>query len=152
MRTGTGISSTASVGGNGSATITYTIGAVANVSPGAQAFGAVTTGQNSATQTFTMTNSSPDTTMTLGTATVTGAGASAFPISSDSCSGQSLAAAGGNCTVTVQFTPSSAGDQAATLSLPSDAANGTVTASLTGTGQIRRPVGGELAGLRRGDQ
>ena len=135
VRTGTGISSTANVGGDGSATITYTIGGVATLTPGAQDFGAVITGQSSATQTFTLTNTSPDTAMTVNAAALTGTDASAFHITSDSCSGQGLVAGGGSCTVTVRFTPTHAGTQGAELNISSDAANGNVFASLSGTGQ-----------------
>ena len=126
----------ATVTGDGSANITFH--SVANLSPGTKGFGHVNISHRSATQTFTL--ASPYTAMTVGTATVTGAHASAFPITGDSCSGRSLAA-GDSCTVTVQFAPTGTGDQAATLSIPSDAANGTVTASLTGTGQ-NPPVAG----------
>lgn len=50
------------------------------------------------------------------------------------CAAATPVAASGTCTVTVRFTPSATGNRAATLTLASNASNGTASVGLSGTG------------------
>ncbi|MEL6223252.1 MAG: choice-of-anchor D domain-containing protein, partial [Cyanobacteria bacterium J06627_8] len=62
-----------------------------------------------------------------------------FSISSDACSGNSLAA-GSSCTITVQFTPQDMGDRSTTLTISDTATGSPRSLSITGTGaMVPRP-------------
>ena len=92
-------------------------------------YGQVGTGQAVA-QTFTLANTGGQAT---GALTETLTGAAAFTITSDTCTGISLAA-GGTCTVTVRFAPASTATGTATLTAASVNPAVTATDVLTGTG------------------
>jgi hypothetical protein len=96
-------------------------------------YGQVGTGQ-AISKTFTLANSGGSATGVL-TGTVTGA--AAFTITGDTCTGISLAA-GGTCTVTVRFAPSSMAAGTATLTAASVNPAVTATDVLTGTGVVHR--------------
>ncbi|MBX6423147.1 CFI-box-CTERM domain-containing protein [Thermosulfurimonas sp. F29] len=67
---------------------------------------------------------------------ITGTDASEFSISVDHCNGTTLNP-GGNCTITVAFSPESAGSKNATLEITSnDPDEGTVLVALSGTGAV----------------
>lgn len=70
----------------------------------------------------------------MGKAAVSGSGEFSLSTSQDSCSARTLAA-GQHCTIAVQFAPTAAGNEAATLTVPSDAASGPLTVTLAGAGQ-----------------
>ncbi len=100
-----------------------------SVDPGTNDFGSVTVDETSADATFTVTNDG-----TGGgtiTASLSGSNASQFDIVSNSCTG--TLAAGGTCTIGVNFTPTSTGAKTATLNIAASPGN-TVTAALDGTG------------------
>ena len=88
------------------------------VDPTTKDYGAVSVGFTSA-QTFTVTNSGTAT-LAITTVAVAGPNASEFIIGTDTCSNHTVAASGGQCTIQVTFTPSSAGSKSATLRIHSD--------------------------------
>ena len=95
-------------------------------------FGNVTAGASS-DQTITITNDG-NAVLTLGTIASANPLAAPFSILSDTCSGQTLAAAA-NCTVGVRFAPAAAGPFSDSLDIPSDDADeNTVTVNVSGTG------------------
>ena len=102
-------------------------------SPSSGDFGQVTVGQTSSTE-FTLTNSGRAASSSL---TVSLAGSSGFTVIGDTCSAVSLPL-GRNCTVTVQFAPTSAGAYSGTLTATGDNSRpgAAATISLTGTGVV----------------
>jgi hypothetical protein len=80
--------------------------------------------------TFASQGTSPATT---GAVALGGADAGAVGVVDDGCSSRTLPV-GTSCTVTVRLTPTHAGAQSATLSLPSDDLASPATVALTGTG------------------
>jgi hypothetical protein len=100
------------------------------IAPGGRDYGAVTQGQASASQAFTVTNvgGAPAGTPVPSLA---GLGADQFQITSHTC--VAPLAAGASCSVDVRFAPTSPGAKSATLQA-SAAPGGTATASLAGTG------------------
>ena len=109
---------------------TATLGA----SPASFGFGSVDVGSSSASQAFLISNSGGASSGTLSTS-LTGSAPSQFVISSNSCTGSSLGS-GGNCSISVQFRPTSTGSKSATLRI-SATPGGTVDIPLTGTGTDR---------------
>jgi hypothetical protein len=109
--------------GNVQITATFDDGAL-TISPNPMTFPIVAIGTG-ATVNFTVTNSGT-TTVTLPTATISGTDASQFSNAPIGTCGPSLAA-GATCTGVLNFTPTSAGDKSATLTL------GSATVSITGT-------------------
>lgn len=93
-------------------------------------FGNQTTGVASTAQSVTVTNSG-SATLTLTNLAVTGTNASDF--TQITTCGSSLAA-GGNCTVSVTFTPAASGARSASLSLTDNASNSPQGVTLSGTG------------------
>lgn len=100
-----------------------------DVQPAPYDYGQAGTGQ-AVSQTFTLANSGGTAT---GALTDTLTGAAAFTVTGDTCTGISLAA-GGTCTVTVRFAPSSTATGTATLTAASVNPAVTATDVLTGTG------------------
>jgi sugar lactone lactonase YvrE len=127
----------------------------ATLSPSSADFGSVTTGTTSSAQTFTLTDTGT-TGLAVDNVTITGANPGDFEITGDSCEAnntsvptskplatgharaslrahpQSVLAPGNTCTVTIVFTPASAGPATATLTIVDDA--GTQTSALNGNG------------------
>ncbi len=99
------------------------------IGPAAQDLGEPVVGSNSAPFPFKVTNSG---TATSGAVTlaVTGTDANQFAISSDPCSGQTLAPKA-SCTVVVAASPTTPGSKAASLTATSAGDPGTATASLS---------------------
>lgn len=85
--------------------------------PASAAFGYLLIGTGEPIQTFTITNSGA-LDLSVGTITLTGALAD-FVMQSDYCSGQTLPPAA-SCSVSVKFSPQSAGSKTAALSIPSN--------------------------------
>ncbi len=107
----------------------------ATVAPSSLAFSSQGVGTTSSAQNVTVT-SSGGANLTFGSSAVTlsGTNAADFAISSDGCSGQSIAP-GGTCTVGVTFTPSLAATESATLDLADNSSAGSPqTVSLSGQG------------------
>ncbi len=82
-------------------------------------FPTFTVGGAATSQTITVRNTGTDP-LAIGSITKAGANAADFTVASDTCSGQTLAAATGTCTITVNFLAASAGAKTATLSIPSN--------------------------------
>ena len=123
----------ASPGGSVSATLDGTAQTVGSLSinPSTNAFGTVVVGSTSASSaTFTVTNPGSTTTGTL-TTTAAGSDPGDFQKVTDTCNGQTLAAAA-TCTLTVNFKPTSAGAKSAQFTVATG--TNTVSASVTGTG------------------
>jgi hypothetical protein len=81
-------------------------------------------GSDSAPVAFTVTNRNTSETRALGVLSLGGPNADQFvlPVETDACSNKTLAANGGSCTVQVKFHPTRRGTKAASLLIPSDAA------------------------------
>ncbi len=106
-------------------------------SPSALAFGDRNV-QTTTTQTVTITNDpgsggGDPLTFAANAITITGTNANQFAKTADTCAGQTIAV-GAGCTVTVSFTPTSAGTKTASLRFVDNAAGSPQTLSLTGRG------------------
>lgn len=76
--------------------------------------------------------------LVFGTATITGDNPADFTITNDTCSSRSIPPSA-NCTIAVAFTPKSAGQKNAVITIPSNATNGNMSSAtdfLTGLGYI----------------
>jgi streptogramin lyase len=99
-------------------------------------------GGSGTTKTLTIENTGAGD-LQLDAALLTGSGD--FSLSSDGCSGATVAPSQ-SCTVAVRFKPSTAGDHAATLSLPSNDSAGQLDLALSGRGSIP-PVAPAVGGF-----
>jgi len=99
---------------------------VVGVSPASLTFSSQTVGTKSAAQTVTVTNTGN------AALAITGISASGDYGETNSC-GSSLAA-GGNCTISVTFTPTAAGTRTGSVSVADNASGSPQMVSLTGTG------------------
>jgi hypothetical protein len=99
-------------------------------------FGNVTVGQAGTAQTLTVTNTGGSATGVLGTA-LTGANAGDFPISSNSCAGNTLAADAA-CTITLNFQPTGEGARTASLTV-TGTPGGAIATDLEGVGLAAPP-------------
>ena len=115
--------------GTGQAVPTAQLG----VSPGSLTFAQTIVGQQTATQTVTVSNSG-NAAMTISAITLGGSHAGDF-VKSGTCSTSSSVAAGSSCTVSVAFAPTATGTRTGSLTLTTNAANnaGTATVSLSGS-------------------
>ena len=95
-------------------------------------FASQVVGTTSASQSVTVTNSGTAS-LTLSALTLTGTAAGDFT-RSGTCTPTSVLLVSGTCTVVHTFTPSAVGSRSATLTLASDASNGSAALSLAGTG------------------
>ncbi len=95
-------------------------------------FGNEVVGSSSAAKTVTLTNSG-GLDLSVTSAAISGANAADFMITSDTCSGQTVAA-NGTCAVSVSFTPGGAGAESATLVFVDGAGDSPQQVGLTGTG------------------
>jgi hypothetical protein len=102
----------------------------ANLSPPSMTFASQALGTTSSAQAATLTNSG-GTTLNITSIALTGANASDFA-QTNTCG--SSVAGGANCTISVTFTPSVTGTEAASLSVSDDASSSPQTVSLSGTG------------------
>jgi alpha-1,3-glucanase-like protein/F5/8 type C domain-containing protein/pectate lyase-like protein/ASPM-SPD-2-Hydin domain-containing protein len=101
-------------------------GTALSASPSSLAFGSQATGTTSAAQTVTITNPGASS-VSVSSVGVTGA------FSQTNTCGTSIGA-GGSCTVSVKFAPTSAGGATGTLSVASSAPGSPLTVALSGTG------------------
>ncbi|MCL5098174.1 MAG: choice-of-anchor D domain-containing protein [Candidatus Omnitrophica bacterium] len=119
-------------------------GPAIGVTPASLAFGNQIVATTSAPQTLTVSNSG-GAPLTINSITITGANFTDFA-QTNAC-GASLAG-GANCTISVTFTPMTAGARTANLSIgTSDPLNPTLTVALSGSGQwiiVVFPKGGEV--------
>lgn len=95
-------------------------------------FAARVVGTTSGPQTVTLTNTGTATLNLTGLA-LTGTAAGDFT-RGGTCTAPGTVAVGAACTVTITFTPGAVGSRTATLSIASDASNGTAAVSLAGSG------------------
>ena len=107
------------------------IPATASVSPASINFGSLVVGTESPAQTVTVTNTGGS---TLHINSLLVSGDPDFFTLTNNCVGGPGVAPGGSCSAQVVFFPHSAGAGSATLTIGSDAANGPVSVSLSGTG------------------
>ncbi|HWI74143.1 MAG TPA: Ig-like domain repeat protein [Baekduia sp.] len=112
-----------------SAETTFATAAPVAAAPAAADFGTVLTGA-AATRTVTVSNTGTDA-LAVATATLTGDGA--FTVTSDTCTGATVAIAQ-TCTVQLAFTPTAAGARTAALDVATD--GGTRHVALTATGKL----------------
>ena len=127
----------AALSGNGVSGVTVT----GSIAPGSVNYGDVTVGSLS-TSPFTITNTGGTGNLTIASATVS---AGSFLKTSDACTGASLAL-GNTCTIDVAFNPTAVGASAATLTVLTNATNGTTKiAGVTGNGVTGATVTGSVA-------
>ncbi|MBC7733534.1 MAG: choice-of-anchor D domain-containing protein, partial [Bacteriovorax sp.] len=106
--------------------------AAISLNASALSFAAQTVGSTSAVQSVTVSNSG---TATLTFSGLTLAGTSATDFSrSGSCTPTATLAAAASCTISFSFAPGAVGARSATLTLASNASNGSAVLSLAGTG------------------
>ena len=95
-------------------------------------FGAETVGRSTSSQSITISNSGAES-LTIGTAAITGGDAHDFVLTSDGCSGATLATSE-HCTVSVSFAPVGLGTRSATLEVPSNDPSSPLRIPLEGAG------------------
>ena len=100
-------------------------------------YGSVVIGSTSAVQSVTITNCGAAS-LYVTNIVASGTDASDYIISSDSCSGGTIAV-GGTCAFGVSFAPSSNGTRSAVLTISGNTDSGVSTVSLTGTGLKVQP-------------
>ena len=106
-------------------------GAGALLTPSSLTFGNQTVLTSSSPWIETLTNNS-NTPLSITSISIPNASASDFSIQSTTCG--AILAAGGNCTISILFTPPAAGNFSATLTVIDNAANSPQSIPLTGTG------------------
>jgi len=119
---------TVALSGTGNAAPTPTLALNAS----SLAFGSQVVGTAGATQTVTVTNSGTAALVFTGL-TLSGTAAAEFS-RSGTCSTAAPVAAGASCTLVLGYTPAATGSRSATLTLASNASNGSATLALSGTG------------------
>lgn len=121
-------------------TLSFDVVAKVSASPDPLAFAGCAVGETAAPQTLTVTNGT-NVACSIGASSRTGTNASEFAIATDGCSGTTLSP-GGTCTISVTFSPASAGAKDAAILVPFDmTVNGqtygtSLSASLSGTGGV----------------
>jgi hypothetical protein len=131
------LTASATPGGNATANLTASALAPASISfdKASVPFGGILQGTKATAVTLTLTNSGG---VASGAVTVTPGGSKPgqFTVSNDKCTGATLAASGGKCTVDVAFTPSTGTRGLQTASLTATAnPGGSAPVTLTGTAQ-----------------
>ena len=89
--------------------------------------------QDTSQGTITLTNNGNGSNLTVSSVKLSGTNASDFK-ESDNCAGKTLQADGGNCTITISFTPSAAGTRTASLTITDNAPNNPQIVSISGVG------------------
>ena len=107
------------------------------LSTGTLAFGSESVGQTTSAQTVTLSYMA-STALTISGITITGAQSADFA-QTNNC-GASLVG-GGNCTISVTFSPQAAGARTASIQITDNASNSPQTISLTGTGTAPPEIG-----------
>jgi YVTN family beta-propeller protein len=107
-------------------------------SPATIPFGSQPQGLKSAAMSVTITNTG-NANLTFTGVALSGANAADFAISADTCNGASVAATT-TCSVSVTFTPSTAGAESASLQFTDNASGSPQNVGLTGTGIAPAPV------------
>ena len=102
-----------------------------SLTPSSLTFSSQSVGTTSAAQTVTLTNNG-STVLNISSMGITGADSADFA-QTNTC-GTSLAAGGGNCTISVTFTPTATGTRTAAVTINDDASGSPQQINLTGTG------------------
>ena len=110
-----------------------------SLSPGSHEFGLQEAGTQTASQTFTFTNTHTEAFLTVASVALAGTDPNQFAIVNDGCSGQLLMPSNDFCTVTARFSPSGVGSKQALLIVTSTADASPQTVGLTGTGIAQEP-------------
>lgn len=118
---------TVPLNGNGTATAQPAI----SLSSTTLTFSTQSVGNSSAAQTVTVTNSG-QATLTFGTLTLGGAAGGDFT-RAGSCANGASVPAGGTCTIQLSFAPTAVGTRSGTLTVTSNANNGSQTVALSGS-------------------
>jgi hypothetical protein len=104
----------------------------ATLTPSTYNYGTVNEGSNKS-ETFTLKNTSTSSyTLNISSITTTGTSKGDFVITTNTC-GATLAKSA-TCSITVEFSPSTAGAESATLTVDDNTSGGSTTAALSGTG------------------
>jgi hypothetical protein len=106
--------------------------ATVTVSPGSQTYGSQVIGHGSGQQTFEIRGEGPEAVLVSSVA-LAGTDPADFSIEANGCSGQTLGP-GGNCLVSLRFTPTAAGPREAVLEVGHDGEGSPSTATMSGTG------------------
>ena len=115
---------------------------LAEVSPTSIPFGAGTVGVTSGATQVSVTNTG-GAALVLGDVQVTGASSGTFPITDDTCSGQTVDA-GAGCTFDVAFDPPSKGDYSATVDVNDNASGSPQTIAVSGSAEPAASLSGTL--------
>ena len=115
---------------------------LAEVSPTSIPFGAGTVGVTSGATQVSVTNTG-GAALVLGDVQVTGASSGTFPITDDTCSGQTVDA-GAACTFDVAFDPPSKGDYSATVDVNDNASGSPQTIAVSGSAEPAASLSGTL--------
>jgi hypothetical protein len=107
--------------------------AEATVSPTVLSFGNQPQGTTSSPQVVTVTSTGTGS-LVIGGITTSGTNPGSFPLSDDTCSGETIAS-GASCTVDVSFSPPAGGPASATLVINDNAFDSPQTVGLSGNGQ-----------------
>jgi mono/diheme cytochrome c family protein len=105
----------------------------ASLAPASLAFSGASIGQSSGPLSATLTNTG-NAALNIGTISIGGAAAGDFSLAGGSCANGAAIAASASCTVQASFTPTAAGARAATLTITHNAAGGSSSVALSGTG------------------
>lgn len=105
----------------------------ASLAPASLSFAGTTVGQSSTALSTTLTNTG-NAVLNISAIGVGGANASEFAITGGSCGAGGSVAAGANCNVQLVFTPAAAGARSASLNFSHNAAGGSSSVTLSGTG------------------
>jgi hypothetical protein len=107
------------------------VGTAVTLLPSSLDFGSQPVGTTSQPQTVTFTNYAPRA-VTISGGGLTGTDAGSFALSNNTCGGS--VPAGGNCTISVTFTPKGKGQRTATLKVEDNGGASPQTVALSGTG------------------
>jgi len=135
---------TSAVDSTGTPVVVISYTAPILVSPSSIDFGSQAVGSSSAPKTVTLSDTGSDA-IAVGAVDIIGTNAADFSVSSDNCSGTSVAA-GSQCTVQVRFAPAATGSRSATLRFTDDATGSPHSVSMSGVGTTLADVGVTISG------
>jgi outer membrane protein assembly factor BamB len=113
----------------------FTMAATVTFTPAQLDFNGQAPNTTSSAQTVTLHNNQP-VTLNVASATLTGANSAAYLKGADTCTGASIAASVGTCTVQVSFKPTARGGFPASITFTDDASTSPQTVLLDGMGAL----------------
>ncbi|MGA2221802.1 MAG: choice-of-anchor D domain-containing protein [Verrucomicrobiia bacterium] len=125
-------------GPGGTMVLNVRASSLVTISPTALVFGARPAGSTSTVQNVTIQDGA-QVGVDINNVTIEGANPSGFVILSDSCLGNTISP-GGNCTISVAFTPTTTGTNTAQLVVQSDTMGGPLVVPLSGVGLAPSPI------------